>query len=645
MIRPRSFCAVVVRYAIPLLAILSPRLMQADDTAAPGMSAWKLSGDAKLDGQSFVHSGRKAATAELSDTGADNYILSGTLLLAAENGSLELSLGNAEIPGLHVNWNKKQQQYHVGEKRGAAGELADAAKNPIPFTITVLGETIEVALGPPAAENSSLSAHADRRRVRFTFTNCKISDLAIKRLPDVPPGLLPVRLDHAANCNLTAKEPGNRAGPALDLGSLPKPVASFDDVPFQLIDAPDEQAIDVSQIKRTAQARGKKAARAQGAYAGYDFELPAGQFAALHLLAFSSGRPGTAPQVAVQLAHRSGSEVLAVLQSADVPALGDPKAAAGLAAIPVKLADGTSGYVHHVRIPLACAGDLSGFAPPDVEFCSYYDTPFGHFLTERVDPPSGAVILAATLERAPVELSYNTAEYGNIFFDTEPAVFNVQLTNRTTKPAFGRLAANCSGPGTPRERNPLFTNWTVDIPYTLAAGEAKTVPLDLTPVSRDATAERGALRGVFACTLALTANGQPVYQRHTSFARIAPDTRKALGDSPFGIWCFWGSHSISKDPLKGEKLASIMNKGGWRWTYGGSPGGFKDSPANVGEYLKSKYKVTLNVQCPPGCKRAQIPGVEKLRGAYADPQQFATEVVPWLASARERLVDPSYMVG
>jgi len=29
---------------------------------------------------------------------------------------------------------------------------------------------------------------------------------------------------------------------------------------------------------------------------------------------------------------------------------------------------------------------------------------------------AGAVILAATMERRPVELTYTTAEYGNIFF-------------------------------------------------------------------------------------------------------------------------------------------------------------------------------------------------------------------------------------
>jgi len=111
----------------------------------------------------------------------------------------------------------------------------------------------------------------------------------------------------------------------------------------------------------------------------------------------------------------------------------------------------------------------------------------------------------------------------------------------------------------------VLTEWTVSADYALAAGESKQIPLNVTPKHR----------GVFTCAISHGSRRAAALRTPNHFAVIVPDTRKALTDSPFGIWCFWGGHSISPDPLLGEKLASIMNKGGWRWTYGGQPNRFK----------------------------------------------------------------------
>jgi len=164
--------------------------------------------------------------------------------------------------------------------------------------------------------------------------------------------------------------------------------------------------------------------------------------------------------VTVQVARRTGPETIAVQQTADVPALNQAKTPA--AEQPSRqVADGTPGYLHHIRVPLPSTGNIDEFTPLDIEFGryteSYFDSPAVErgFMVERLDPTSGAVILAATMERRPVELTYTTAEYGNIFFDAQPAVFDVTLTNRTDKPISGKLAAQCSGPGTKREQNPF----------------------------------------------------------------------------------------------------------------------------------------------------------------------------------------------
>lgn len=108
-------------------------------------------------------------------------------------------------------------------------------------------------------------------------------------------------------------------------------------------------------------------------------------------------------------------------------------------------------------------------------------------------------------------MKYTTAEYGNIFFDTQKAVFNVQVTNRSDKAIAGKITAQCSGPGDAREQNAFLSTWTVAAPYTLQAGEAKTIPLDVTPK----------YRGTFFCTISTEAAGQVLQLRETSFASIS----------------------------------------------------------------------------------------------------------------------------
>jgi len=167
----------------------------------------------------------------------------------------------------------------------------------------------------------------------------------------------------------------------------------------------------------------------------------------------------------------------------------------------------------------------------------------------------------------------------------------------------------------------------------LAAGESKQIPLNVTPKHR----------GVFHVRYSHGSRRAAALRTPNQFRRHRPDTRKALTDSPFGIWCFWGGHSISPDPLLGEKLASIMIRAAGVGLTEGSRIDSSPRPPNVFQYLKDKYKITLNVQFSPYSKGAKIPDVD-VRGAYYDPELFAKEVIPWLEQAAKKGYEPSYMV-
>jgi len=114
----------------------------------PGHFAWKLYGEGgSLAGNGFVHAGKKSATADLKDAGADNFVLTGNILLADENSSFTLFAGigpvkpgGSPLPTARVIWDAKRRQYIIGNKPIAAEDFSEPTKTPIPFTVTVLQE-------------------------------------------------------------------------------------------------------------------------------------------------------------------------------------------------------------------------------------------------------------------------------------------------------------------------------------------------------------------------------------------------------------------------------------------------------------------------------------------------------------------------
>jgi hypothetical protein len=159
--------------------------------------------------------------------------------------------------------------------------------------------------------------------------------------------------------------------------------------------------------------------------------------------------------------------------------------------------------------------------------------------------PSGVRIHAVTLERSPLEMEMTAAELGNVFNEPQTPTFHLKLVNvlsdhyipytiETVATADDGTVVKQSFPdafrtGAWQYGNPI-THQTVKVP----------VPK----------------RGQYRLTVnILTKAKDLVSTRETSFALLAPDTRKHRAESPFGTWDFGGAHTSAADPdLRGTLL-------------------------------------------------------------------------------------------
>lgn len=402
---------------------------------------------------------------------------------------------------------------------------------------------------------------------------------------------VPIAVGAKANLALS----GGASVVSLDLAGLPQGERTINGVPF-VFTAGELSAVDVSASMRGL----------QDPYSNNSFfteknlnqlgriaiPVAGDQYAALHLIAFSAGRPDHVQRATVRIGTYGNRTNICEEAIADVPVLTSAGADNARPPIAVKLTDGRQGFLHHMRVPLANTANLTGISQMVLEFTRDMNT---HILPPDpslfgkipVGHPSDVVILAATLEPAPVSMSYTTEEGGNVFHDTQKVQFKLSLTNRSVKPVEVRAFATSSGPGTGQELGIESKTWTVDQKLQIEPGQTAAALLDATPQKR----------GWYFCKVGVETAGILMQQRDTTFAVLAPDTRKAMEDSPFGVWEFWFPHSTLRAANQVDVLANLIHKGGWRWTYGGSPVARGDEANTVAihKQMKEQYKITWNI--------------------------------------------------
>ena len=604
--------------------------------AADAPQDWAITlgnGSATTNPPGFVtQDAKNPLVVELKDPGADDYLLSGEVLLGEAPASLRLAIWPQnpkpdQGPAPEVRVQLGQSGKLMWNKQTLHEEKIDVATTWYHFSAQVVQGNIEFHLRFPEAKVIRAEVPPGRQGVSLMLRRCQVRGIELRRIASLPKHLLPVVLDRAANAHVCGPEARLGTTPTLDPQDVPAGVKTIDNIPFCFAQSPAGQAIDVSLAKRDKRVRSKKVSKYD--FGGFVADVPGDQYSAIHLIAFSVQRAQTAPRMAVRLGFEEHGADLWTEKVVTVPYLDDAAPAGVVSSMAVKLSDGRTGHAYHLRVPLAGTGNLTEFATLSLAFVRDIHVPDGGFSEEAVDPPSSVVVLAATLERSPVRMKYTTAEHGNIFYETQKCVFRVQLQNTSERPQAGCVQAACAGPGTVEEQNPARRAWTVEQPFELAAGQTKEIPLDVTP----------ARRGWYSCRMALCCAGAEVQSRDTSFAVLASDTRKALDDSPFGIWCFWNAHAVTKDPQRFEKLASLFLKGGWRWTQSQPPeaGGKQADPA-IFQKMKDRYKLACNMMGPPHHYARSKPGAPK--GQFFDAEEFRNDVIPWLEKARACGFDP-----
>ena len=325
-------------------------------------------------------------------------------------------------------------------------------------------------------------------------------------------------------------------------------------------------------------------------------KIPSDQYQALYLLAFSRQKGDAVPRMTVRIGVFGGMSGVLHDEVVQVPGLeGKSEAPNVVAQLPVALAKGGQGLLSVIRVPLDGSGNMrEGIR--DLEFTrdmrprvnlpdpnEFGEMPLGH--------PSGVVVLGAVLEKSPLVMTHDSTEAGNVFNEPQKPVFQVTLSNRTDRVVEGVVAADCEGPGTVEESIPGRVAWAVTEKASLKPGEVRTLTLNVQPPPK--------LRGWYACSLSVKTAGTALQRRDTTFAVLAPDTRKAFDESPFGVWEFWRPHSVFYKPDQAQKLASLMKKGGWRWTYGGNPSALAGDEEAGPEFYKmlfDEYGFRMTIQ-------------------------------------------------
>lgn len=543
-------------------------------------------------GELGVANTAETATFELKESWNPTFlVMSGEVLLPATNAALAL-------PDVSATLAKDSRSIAIvigggkQAKRFSAAISNDVKTAWLHFEMIRKGGIVNFSVAG-AAFFHGVSVKADQSFLVALQNGARVRDVKVTRLP---PDMTPVNLDASSTSGAKLREPEHST--AIDLSSLPAGLANVDGVPFLI----EDKAVDV----RLAMAGADFSRRLKWGY----YSVPAGpyrpvsavngkSYQALHLLAYSRRLPNHVPEMTLSYGHCVGWSGLMGEVVVPVPDIasggGSPHV---ISRLPVKLADGKPGWLYHLRVPV--------FRNPPAPIAE--DTQF-EFMREKKDLhnlpdpnefarvpaglPSSVVVVSATAEQAPVEFAYVLGAPGNVFHETQEPVLTVRLANRLDGEFKGRLYARSAGPGTPEEGSSLRSEWTVEDSITLKKGEGREFPIKVMPSDRKK-------RGWFEVEIGVECDGKPVQIFSTTYAVLAPDTRKALADSPFGTWEFWWPHaSFTQGDRHVKDAATLINKGGWRWTYGGSPLERARGTTLNAVQLFDDYKITFTIRSLP----------------------------------------------
>lgn len=166
------------------------------------------------------------------------------------------------------------------------------------------------------------------------------------------------------------------------------------------------------------------------------------------------------------------------------------------------------------------------------------------FQTRPLGLPSGVHIYGITFEHSPVRIEFDTTESGHVFNEPSVPVFYAKITKLFN-------FRECSIEAKAKDWYGNITNVVIDNIKVFNNSET------IVPIKLDVKN-----RGYYDLELTVKINRQPVFTRYTSFALLAPDTRKYRNLSPLGTWDFCGGHFTSDNP---DVVGPLYVKAGLRY--------------------------------------------------------------------------------
>jgi hypothetical protein len=262
------------------------------------------------------------------------------------------------------------------------------------------------------------------------------------------------------------------------------------------------------------------------------FRVPSRQYSALHLIAASTGEADTIPRLTAQFYRQRAG--FPVNFKANVPVY-TAKAQVNQV-LPLRLANGKTGHLYHIIIPLEPEG-LDSFSDrealefeltKDVAIYRAYPDPF-YFSEHGAGLPSGVHVFAMTLERPSVEVNFQPDRFAHIWTAPSQPSYTVRLHNQSNSPQKIQLQLNTQSHDTKETTKQSRT-------VTLAAQGTQTVKIPL-------HLKRYGLHRV----VLRVRDGEGLRTRTRALAYLHPDTRERgnWDESKgllFGFWDWRGGH-------------------------------------------------------------------------------------------------------
>jgi hypothetical protein len=369
-------------------------------------------------------------------------------------------------------------------------------------------------------------------------TTGRAQDALTARIGELPLGspYVPVRLDSVANDPLAIASPADRV--------------QLLHIPFDLVTKPGATHLFLKPIGWSAW--NNEAAEYPSYIANYDnrdantnnparaiVQVPVADYAAAWLLASCDNDTNLSNVVTLRLGVLEGqARVVYHDFVATVPRANDPNPTGVVKTIPT-----AAGNFYLVRIAMGkiIAQDFPERSFLDLDITKELRVAINlpdpyRFQIRPLGPSSGVRIYGLTLERAPVSMVVKGAEPGNVFTEPQTPAFHLDLRNVRNEhwipSTIQAVAVSDSGVATTNEHPKEYrvAAWVYSLPT-----EQRTITV---PVKE---------RGHYRLRINIVRGGEVIAYRETTFALLAPDTRKHREESPFGTWDFFGGHITPND--------------------------------------------------------------------------------------------------